>query len=244
MASTPTLPTETLGPRAAAALRDPTGYSASDLSNLSDELRAAEAAASLAAADARAAALDLALSPEATAEALASVTAADHQRAKLTTAREQIDELFMAKADAERAAQALASYDRAKAARNAATDRLRAEYATLAAQLADLLAEVMAANAIVDQANARLPPGCPPLDRVEGFVRGFPDRGDTAYPIEDEGITRITSMVLPSLADGFSCHWPPAWVARRDYHRPGHRPLPYARVRALWRQSQKRDSTE
>ncbi|MFN4160043.1 MAG: hypothetical protein ACK4GO_16805 [Gemmobacter sp.] len=233
--STTTPPTETLGARAAAALKDPGSHSATELERIVDDLQIAEAQAALVAADARQAALCLTLTADEVAEAHRSATAADFDRTRLAEARATLEALWHAKIDAERAAARQAIYDSTKTERDRVSERTKAEYPPLAAALVELLNDIVAVALKVDAANGQLPEGAAPLDRPEGHLRGFQDRGDSLFPCEEFGLARLTGIVLPDLADWNKAHWPPGWRAGFD---AWQRPFVFQKVARLWREKQ------
>ena len=200
----------------AEAMRDP-GLTSTRAADLAETAQRAAAQASLTAADARAAALDPSLAFEQVEAARLEADRADHDRKRIEAAMSSLAEKAAALASAEDAGARLARYRAADKEAARVAELIAAQWPDLTSRIVALLDAIMQTNALVDAANADLPPDMPKLHRPEGRARGFPDHhgltGDGHAGIEYE-ILRLTSTVLPGLDPKKPLVWPPG-----DLHR-------------------------
>lgn len=232
--STPTDTRTELLTEIARALHDP-AVTVPELCELSERATAAEASAGLTATDARKRALDPALPQDDVAQALAEVSRASHDAARLSAAREAIDKLVGPRHEAMIEAERLERRAKAISERDRLAKRLATEYPDLQHRLVDLLSDLMKAAGLIDRANQDRAEGEEQLQRAEGLVRKFHARHD-----KDEGqdapynfdIFRLTQTVLPDFADPGKTAWPPNRT-RDQMQRDGVRPLPYGVLKAI-----------
>lgn len=234
--STPT-PTDTrteLLTEIARALHDP-AVTVPELCELSERATAAEASAGLTATDARKRALDPALPQDDVAQALAEVSRASHDAARLSAAREAIDKLVGPRHEAMIEAERLERRAHAIAERDRMATRLAAEYPELQDKLVALLLDLMKVGDQIDSANRSRAESEEMLQRAEGMVRKFHASHD-----KDEGqeapynfdIFRLTQTVLPDFADPGKTAWPPNRT-RGQMQLEGVRPLSYGVLKAI-----------
>lgn len=100
-----------------------------------------------------------------------------------------------------------ASYDAARAGRDALADRIRTEAPAYINGLHALAQDICASNAEIAAVNADLPAGADPLNMVEGEARNFADTDLKGQ--ESRATVRITQAVLPDPNDRQNVLWPP-----------------------------------
>jgi hypothetical protein len=154
---------------------------------------------------ARERALDPLLSDQDIAAARRAMEDADFTRERMTKAaqvlREKLAEFEAAETDAERQK----VYDAALAKRDAAAERLKAEYPDLAHRLGALLAEVVAADREVEAANQSLPQGATRITPVEEAARPAkfnPVGGQTFVPNGSHWPKLVLEVKLPAFTCG------------------------------------------
>lgn len=98
-------------------------------------------------------------------------------------------------------------YLRAQSQRDAVAKLIRDRFPELHSEYMAMIESIMESNAEVDLVNSDLPDEMPPLDRPEGFARGFHDHGTYQTPVSLRTF-RITQSMLPSLAEVDAIAWP------------------------------------
>lgn len=98
-------------------------------------------------------------------------------------------------------------YLRAQSQRDAVAKLIRDRFPELHSEYLAMIESIMESNAEVDLVNSDLPDDMPPLDRPEGFARGFHDHGTYQTPVSLRTF-RITQSMLPSLAEVDAIAWP------------------------------------
>ena len=107
----------------------------------------------------------------------------------------------------ERATKKSQRYLRAQSQRDAVAKLIRDRFPELHSEYLAMIESIMESNAEVDLVNSDLPDDMPPLDRPEGFARGFHDHGTYQTPVSLRTF-RITQSMLPSLAEVDVIAWP------------------------------------
>lgn len=135
----------------------------------------------------------------------AEVAAIDTQRleaaiAILTTRAEDLVQRELAVKKTQR-------YLKAQSQRDAVAKLIKDQFPDIHSKYMAMIESIMESNAEVDLVNSDLPDDMPPLDRPEGFARGFHDHGTYQTPVSLRTF-RITQSMLPSLAEVDAIAWP------------------------------------
>ena len=225
--------------RAAEALADPHA-SFGVLADLQDEVNAARESMTAESEAARERAiLDPALTVAAMEEEQRAAQSLIWQAERLERLAERLSARVTIADNEAHEQQKLARYDAAKAKRDAVAERVRQEYPALARRLADLAAEIVAADLQIEGVSHdhTRPAEMPPLSRTEGYARGFPDPFQAGNPPVEDRTLRIACMIVPDFDGARDAHpiWPPAWgIGNQEIERPR-----YAKILSAFRQSRR-----
>ena len=185
---------------------------ASELEALAPKVQAASEAEAARAADLRARALDASL-PQAEAEALHGLLdalAAEFKAKRAQAAAEAVVRALDAARDRDAQAALTRGYEATRKARDKAARALAARYAILADELAGLLADAHAADALVMAANEALPRGAARLEPTE-TAAGRPGAGPLTRPLH--------KTALPAWAAGAAPLWGPSQTLMGGWRR-------------------------
>lgn len=197
------------------ALGDPARHSLAELLDLCDRVETALAESKGRADQAKAAALSPTLTFEAAQEKRQQAERLEHETLRLAFALDQIGSLLPDRTSLHAEAERLAAYEAASTARDKIVDAFKFTYPKMVAELTTLIREALAADAMVDAANANLPKGKARLERADGLVRGFQDHAEPGAPI-DRRVVRIAQAVLPHPTEPDQLAWPPGYIHHRD----------------------------